>query len=168
MLLDGIVEPTVANVPLVGNVTLVLPVKFPVKVKLPENATLPPIVIVLVPLLTPVPPFADGKIPVTPVVKGNPVQLVNVPALGVPIFGVTKTGLVAKTIFPVPVLVVMADNKLALDGVARNVATPVPRPLNPVEIGKPVQFVKTPLDGVPSAGVTKVGDVASTGAPVPV
>ena len=35
--------------------------------------------------------------------------------------------------------------------VARVVATPVPSPLTPVEIGSPVQLVKTPLRGVPRA-----------------
>jgi hypothetical protein len=29
--------------------------------------------------VTPVPPFATGNVPVTPVVKGKPVALVNVP-----------------------------------------------------------------------------------------
>jgi hypothetical protein len=35
-------------------------------------------------------------------------------------------------------------------------------------MGNPVQFVSTPLVGVPNRGVTKVGDVAKTAAPVPV
>jgi hypothetical protein len=39
---------------------------------------------------TPVPPFATGKIPVTPVVNGNPVTYVIVPLVGVPKLGVTK------------------------------------------------------------------------------
>lgn len=34
--------------------------------------------------------------------------------------------------------------------------------------GMPVQFVRTPDAGVPSAGVTKVGDIASTALPEPV
>mgnify|MGYP007039173002 CR=1 FL=1 len=38
------------------------------------------------------PPFAMGKIPVTPVDSGNPVQFVNVPEVGVPKSGVTKDG----------------------------------------------------------------------------
>ena len=40
---------------------------------------------------------------------------------------------------------------MALEGVARNVATHVPSPLTPVEMGRPVAFVRVPLDGVPSA-----------------
>jgi hypothetical protein len=55
---------------------------------------------------------------------------------------------------------VRAAAKLVALGVPRNVATPVPRPDTPVEIGKPVALVKTPLDGVPRAGVTSVGEVA--------
>ena len=39
---------------------------------------------------------------------------------------------------------------------AKAVATPVPRPETPVEIGKPVRFVATPLAGVPNAGATNV------------
>lgn len=44
-----------------------------------------------------------------------------------------------------------ADARFALDGVAKNVATPVPRPLTPVLIGNPVAFVRVPDDGVPNA-----------------
>ncbi len=42
----------------------------------------------------PVPPLATGRVPVTPVVKGRPVQLVKVPDEGVPSTGVTRVGLV--------------------------------------------------------------------------
>lgn len=106
--------------------------------------------------------------PLMPVLIGNPVQFVNVPDVGVPNNGVTNVGDVAKTLNPVPVLSVKADPKLALDGVPKKVATPVPRPLTPLLIGSPVQFVKVPDVGVPNNGVTKVGDVANTKAPVPV
>src|SRR5438128_2530267 len=41
--------------------------------------------------------------PLTPVLIGSPVQLVKVPALGVPMSGVVSAGLVASTLFPVPV-----------------------------------------------------------------
>ena len=114
------------------------------------------------------PPFAVGKTPVTPVVSGNPVRLVATPAEGVPIFGVTSVGDVANTAAPVPVSSVNALRRFALDGVAKNVATPVPSPETPVEIGSPVPFVSTTAEGVPRAGVTSVGDVAKTSAPVPV
>ena len=40
------------------------------------------------------PPLAIGRVPVTPVVSGSPVQLVSVPLVGVPRTGVTSVGLV--------------------------------------------------------------------------
>jgi len=49
---------------------------------------------------------------------------------------------VANTFAPDPVSSVKAAAKLAEDGVARKVATLVPKPDTPVEIGKPVAFVK--------------------------
>ena len=106
--------------------------------------------------------------PDTPVEIGSPVQLVNVPDVGVPKRGVTNVGLVANTKEPEPVSSETADAKFALDGVAKNVATPLPSPDTPVEIGKPVQLVSVPEVGVPRIGVTKVGVFANTFAPVPV
>ena len=50
----------------------------------------------------------------------------------------------------------------------RPAATPVPRPDTPVEMGRPVPFVSVTAEGVPRAGVTSVGDVDNTAAPVPV
>ena len=108
-------------------------------------------------VVTPVPPFKTGNVPVTPVDKGKPVALVNVTLVGVPRIGVTKVGDVANTKDPVPVSSVTAAAKLALDGVAKNVATPVASPETPVLIGNPVALVKTPLAGVPKAGVVNVG-----------
>jgi hypothetical protein len=99
---------------------------------------------------------------------GKPVQLVKVPLVGVPNTGVTKVGEVAKTAEPVPVSSVKAERRLAELGVARKVATPVPRPDTPVEIGSPVALVKVALVGVPRIGVTRVGEVANTADPVPV
>ena len=61
------------------------------------TATVPVLVV------TPVPPLATGRVPVTPVVKGSPVKLVATPEVGVPKRGVTKVGEVAKTAAPVPV-----------------------------------------------------------------
>jgi hypothetical protein len=56
-------------------------------------------------VVTPVPPLATGNVPVTPVVKGKPVALVNVAEVGVPKMGVTNVGLVANaTTVPVPVV----------------------------------------------------------------
>ena len=68
---------------------------------------------------------------------GN-VQLVKVPELGVPNAPPLVTNEPA-----VPTAIANAD------------ATLVPRPLMPVEIGRPVQEVNVPLDGVPKAGATK-------------
>lgn len=69
----------------------------------------------------------------------------------------TSVGEVENTNAPLPVSSVIAAAKLDEEGVAKNEAMPVPRPLIPVPIGRPVQFVKTPLAGVPSVGVTNVG-----------
>jgi hypothetical protein len=118
----------------------------------------------LVPLLR----FATGKLPITPVVSGNPVALVNTAADGVPSAGVTSVGLVPNTNAPDPVSFVIAVARFALDGVARAVATPVPRPLMPVATGNPVAFVSVAADGVPRFGVVSVGEVPKTIAPVPV
>lgn len=48
------------------------------------------------------------------------------------------------------------------------VATPVPSPDTPVETGNPVAWVRTATEGVPSAGVVRVGDVDRTTDPEPV
>jgi hypothetical protein len=106
--------------------------------------------------------------PETPVEIGSPVAFVRVTLVGVPNAGVTKVGEVAKTAEPVPVSSVKAERRLAELGVARKVATPLPRPDTPVEIGRPVAFVKVAAEGVPKSGVTKAGDVANTADPVPV
>lgn len=104
--------------------------------------------------------------PLMPVETGNPVQLVNVPELGVPRTGVTNVGLVANTSAPDPVSSVTAVFRLADDGVAKNVPTPVPNPLIPVPTGSPVQFVSVPEVGVPKIGVVKLGDVADKVTPL--
>lgn len=87
------------------------------------------------------------------------VQFVNVPEAGVPKAGVTSVGLLANTKAPEPVSSETADAKLAEEGVAKNVATPEPRPDTPVAIGRPVAFVNVPDAGVPKAGVTIVGEM---------
>ena len=106
--------------------------------------------------------------PLTPVEIGKPVQLVSVPLVGVPSKGVTNVGEVSNTRPPLPVSPVTAEARFALDGVAKKVATPVPRPDTPVEMGRPVQLVNVPLVGVPKRGVVSVGDVAKTRSPEPV
>ena len=100
--------------------------------------------------------------PEIPVATGKPVQLVRVPEVGVPKTGVVNVGLVSagdvpNTKAPEPVSSDTAEAKLAEDGVAKNVATPEPRPEMPVDTGKPVQFVNVPEVGVPSIGVVNVG-----------
>jgi hypothetical protein len=76
--------------------------------------------------------------------------------LGV-VIEVVIAGLVANNNTPVPVSSVIADAKFAEEGVAKKVATPVPNPETPVEIGRPVQLVNVPEDGVPRTGVVRVG-----------
>ena len=103
---DATVLPVVASVPLVGSVNDVIAVAVSVTGNAPEVVRLPASVRVLVPLLTPVPPFAAGRIPVTPVVSGNPVAFVSTKADGVPKAGVVSVGLLLITTDPaVPVIV---------------------------------------------------------------
>ena len=97
-----------------------------------------------------------------------PVRFVTTPLAGVPKAGDTSVGEVANTNAPEPVSSVTAAARLAEDGVARNVATPEPKPEIPVDTGRPVALVKVAEDGVPRAGVTSVGLVARTLLPVPV
>jgi hypothetical protein len=61
-----------------------------------------------------VPPFATGKVPVTPVVSGKPVKFVATPLAGVPSTGAVNVGdaivgLVAKTFEPVPVFATLTN-----------------------------------------------------------
>ena len=164
--------------------TAVVPDKVPVKVLAPLKVTLPAIVIVEEPLLIPVPPFADGNIPVTPVVKGKPVRLVAVPDVGVPSTGVTSVGLVASTGAPVPVAVTQAGTpellvkSPALLAVAKLAITPhelphnksltvtVVRPVPPFATGravpdKPTANVPLVVTGEPEID-KKLGTVIAT------
>src|SRR5213592_352099 len=102
LLLNASAPASVASVPVVGNVTPVAAVIVKVLANAPAVVRLPPSVMVPV-LLTPVPPFAAGRMPVTPVVSGSPLHDVKVPDCGVPRMGVTKVGLVANTAAPDPV-----------------------------------------------------------------
>jgi hypothetical protein len=108
--------------------------------------------------------LASDKVPVTPVERGRPVAFVSTAPDGVPKLGVVKDGEVAKTSDPLPVSSVTALARLLLDGVPRNVATPVPSevipvppfptgkvPVTPLARGSPVALVRVPLEGVPSA-----------------
>jgi len=95
--------------------------------------------------------------PDTPVEIGRPVPFVSVTADGVPRFGVVSAGDVERTTAPVP----FAALPIAA-------ATPVPRPDTPVEIGKPLPFVRVTAEGVPRFGDTSVGELDRTVEPVPV
>ena len=67
-------------------------------------------------------------------------------AVAAPSAGVTRVGLVVRTIAP--------DAPLAAKPSA--VMTPAPNPLMPVATGNPVQFTKLPEIGVPNTGVVNV------------
>src|ERR1044072_4748068 len=88
----------------------------------------PKFVRALAAVVAPVPPLPSPSVPVTPVVRGNPVAYVSVAADGVPRFGVVRFGDVPKTRDPEPVSSVTAVARLALDGVPRKVANPLPNP----------------------------------------
>jgi hypothetical protein len=96
--------------------------------------------------VTPVPPLATGKVPVTPVESGNPVKFVATPEVGVPKFGETKVGEVDSTTLPEPV----------------DVVTPVP-PLATATV--PEMLVAFTLDA--TVGIFNVVPV-KVAAPVPV
>lgn len=106
--------------------------------------------------------------PEMPEATGNPVQFVSTPDVGVPRRGVINVGLVLNTFSPVPVSSVTIASMFAEDGAARNAETFAARPATPVEIGRPVAFVRTAADGVPRFGVVNTGFVANTKSPVPV
>ena len=91
----------------------------------------------------------------------------------------TKVGEVAKTADPVPVSSVRAAKRLAELNEPREVALPT-EVTAPVRLALvvtlpavkpeavPVMFVPTKAEGVPKAGVTRVGLLANTKAPEPV
>ena len=76
--------------------------------------------------------------------------------IAAPMTGVTNVGVFANTAAPVPVSSVSTVRRLALLGVVKNVATPVPKLDTPLAIGKPVQFVNVPEVGIPNIGATNV------------
>ena len=118
-------------------------------------------------VVTPVPPLATGSVPVTPVVRGNPVVLVNVPDVGVPRIGVTSVGDVDSTVLPEPVEVVTPVPPFATGRVPVTCVVRLTVPDRAL-VGYPVQLVRVPEVGVPRTGVTSVGDVDSTVLPEPV
>jgi hypothetical protein len=104
-------------------------------------------------LATPKPP-AVLKAPVVEEEESVVSVPTNVGRVTVPV----KVGDAAKTKAPLPVSSVIAELRLALEGVARKVAMPEPRPETPVEMGRPVQLVKVPEVGVPRTGAVSVGE----------
>jgi hypothetical protein len=111
-------------------------------------------------LLLAVKVLPSAIVKVDPVAGAVNVTLLTVVAVATPKVGVTNVGLVAKTADPEPVSSVRAAARFALVGVAKKVATLIPRPDTPVLIGRPVQVVRVPDVGVPRIGVTSVGEVA--------
>lgn len=108
-----------------------------------------------------------------------PVRLVTTPLEGVPNAGVTSVGEVAKTAEPEPVSSVSAPESWADVNDPKDVAFPT-EVTAPVKLALvvtlpavkpaavPVIFVPIRAEGVPNAGVTRVGEVARTLLPVPV
>ena len=150
----------VANVPDVGKVTAVLPVIVKSDVNAPIVLKLPPMVMVLPVFAIPVPPFTpvNAAVRVADAADNAPLNDKLVP-VDTPISGVTRVGDVDKTLAPEPVEVV----------------TPVP-PLSTgnAEVKDAEAADNAPLNtklvpvAAPNTGVTRVGDVSNTGAPVPV
>jgi hypothetical protein len=96
-----------------------------------------------------VPPFAIGRTPVTPVVRGRPVALVRRPAEGVPIFGVVSVGLACMTnVEPVPVWA------------ATEVALPTDV-IGPVKLALVITVAALPTDVTPPVRFALVTTVAT-------
>jgi hypothetical protein len=97
--LVGVPNSGVTSVGLVANTKEPVPVSSVTAVLRLAELGVPKKVATPVPkLVIPVPPLATGKVPVTPVVKGKPVQLVNTPDCGDPNKGVVKAQLVNKLV----------------------------------------------------------------------
>lgn len=145
----------------VNDVNVVAPVTFTVE----EKVAAPPCAEVddnvVAPVTPKVPPIVPLPLTVELVTEEvpadkTPVNVNDVP-VAAPMTGVTKVGVLANTNAPVPVSSDIAFIKFKLVGVAKNDAIPVPKPLTPVAIGKPVAFVNIAEVGVPKIGVVKVG-----------
>lgn len=102
--------------------------------------------------------LVTGKFPVTPVVRGNPVQLVRTPLAGVPSAGVVSVGdvnvlFVSVSVVALPTSVSVAAGNVRVLAPAIAVATnPIVPDVAPANVGVPV----------------KAGEPANTAAPVPV
>ena len=91
------------------------------KIKLPPDSSIVKFVVSSLGVLAAVPVVFWFNV-------GN-VQFAKLPEVGVPKIGVTKVGVLANTSAPVPVSSVTAAARLELLGVAKKVATPVPKPV---------------------------------------
>ena len=121
---------------------------------------------------SPVPPLADESVPVTPVVRGKPVPLVNVTEAGVPKTGATRVGPDERTLLPEPVLVVTPVPPLATASVPANVIVPdvvmgpplvvrpVVPPLTATLVTVPVEPPETAMLIPPDVLVTVIPDPA--------
>ena len=119
-------------------------------------------------VVAPVPPFAIGKVPVTPVVKGKPVAFVNTPDAGVPKAGAVKVGEVKVLFVKVSVPAKVAK---VPEAAGKVIAVPVPATAGAEMVAVPeVDPAKETevAEATPKVGVTKVGEVAKTTEPVPV
>ena len=143
--------PVVVKVPAVGNVKLEAAVVVNVKAKAPTVAKVE----------------LSANVKVAAVAGAVNATLLILVAVATPNTGVTRVGVLANTLAPVPVSSVSAAAKLADDGVAKKVATLAAKPETPVEIGRPVQLVRVPEPGVPNTGVMKVGVLLKTTRPEP-
>ena len=106
-----------------------------------------------------IPPFSCLRVPVTPVLSGNPVKLVATPLVGVPNIGVVKVGLTARTGAPVPVTVVQTG------------AVEAPPPTN-ISVVNPAATTSTaeaalPITKPPSANVDTPVPPCATATSVP-
>ncbi len=119
-------------------------------------------------VVAPVPPFAIGKVPVTPVVKGKPVAFVNTPDAGVPKAGAVKVGEVKVLFVKVSVPAKVAK---VPDAAGRVIAVPVPATAGAEMVAVPdvdPANATEVAEATPKVGVTNVGEVANTKAPEPV
>jgi hypothetical protein len=130
-----------------------------------ETADIAPVpfpLIYPVSVVLPVPPLATDNVPVVPSIIGKPVQLVRVPAVGAPKFGVVKEGELESTTDPLPVELVTPVPPLDTGRVPEMSATgivalvdsaDVPVPFTyPVIVERPVPPLAT--DRVPVMCVT--------------
>ena len=119
-------------------------------------------------VVAPVPPFAIGKVPVTPVVNGKPVAFVNTPDAGVPNAGAVKVGEVKVLFVKVSV---PANVAKVPDAAGKVMAIPVPATAGAEIVAVPdvePANANEVAEATPKVGVTKVGEVAKTKAPEPV